>query len=111
MSELRKCLCCGAEYRYCPTCGRYAREPKWRVEFDTLDCKEVFNAISGYNMGIRSIESLKEVLDNNNVTDFSKYKDSIKNKLNELFPNEKPKKKTRKKKLDIDLENNTETVE
>ena len=86
MSKERKCLTCESKYSYCPNCMDYASFPKWMAEFDKESCKELFNAISAYNMGKMTKADVKEVVDKYGITDFSQYKESIKNKLNELFP-------------------------
>lgn len=99
MSKFRKCLCCEREYKYCGNCGQDASKPKWMTSYDTEACKDLFNAISGYNMGIVPKERVNEVLDKYGITDFSRYKESIRNKLNELFP----KKETKKVELDVEL--------
>lgn len=73
------------------------------TSYDTEACKELFNAISGYNMGIVTKEQIKEILDKYGITDFSQYKESIRNKLNMLFP-----KKEVKVELDVELKTEVE---
>lgn len=85
MGKTRICISCQNSYSYCPNCGEYAKYPKWMTEFDTETCKELFNAISGYNMGIITKDAVKQVVDKYEIKDFSVYKESITNKLNELF--------------------------
>lgn len=85
MSKTRTCIACQNSYQYCPHCGDYARYPKWMNEFDTEACKELFNVISGYNMGIFKKDDVKKIVDKYEIKDFSAYKESIANKLNELF--------------------------
>lgn len=86
----RKCICCGSSYQYCPNCGKFNGKPKWMISYDEESCKDLFNAVSGYNMGVVTKEQLKAVLDKHNITDYSKYKDSIKNLLTELFSAPEP---------------------
>lgn len=88
MSKERKCLTCLTSYRYCSNCGEYSKYPRWMNEFDKESCKELFNAISGYNIGIMKKDDVKQVVDRYEIKDFSVYKESIANKLNELFPKE-----------------------
>ena len=85
MSKTRICIACQNSYQYCPNCGDYVRYPKWMNEFDTEACKELFNVISGYNMGLFKKDDVKKVVDKYEIKDFSVYKESIANKLNELF--------------------------
>lgn len=86
MSKYRQCLCCSTFYEYCGHCNNSSKYPTWMSEFDNVVCKNVFNIISAYNMGLKSKDDVKRVLDDNNVTDFTIFKESIRNKLNELFP-------------------------
>ena len=80
MASTRKCLCCQRTYEYCPSCGN-SNQP-WKFNFDTEDCKEIFNVVSGYNMGIMGLDKIEEVIKKYNITDFSKYKEDVRNLLN-----------------------------
>lgn len=123
MANERICKCCGKEYKYCPNCKRYIDLPQWMLLFDSDECKDVFNAVSGYNMGVFGKEKVKEALDKYGVTDLGKYKESISSVLTNLFAEEqvaevsetieeipvveKKRLKKNKKKVDIVLENET----
>lgn len=85
MAKNRICKCCKKEYEYCPVCKEYSTLPRWMTEFDTEKCKEVFNIVSAYNMGLADKEKVKLVLDRYNITDYNCFKESITNKLNEIF--------------------------
>jgi len=91
MSKERICRACLKSYRYCPNCGEYAKFPRWMNDFDTDVCHEIFNVISGYNMGIMTKENVKNIVDKYEIKDFSIFKESIANKLKELFPVEEVK--------------------
>jgi len=80
----RICKCCGKEYEYCPHCGSHSDE-LWKNITDTLECREVLNIVSAYNIGKATKEQVKKVLDKYGVTDYGKYKDSISSVLNSLF--------------------------
>lgn len=41
----RKCLVCGAEYSYCPTCAEDALKPTWMMSFDTENCHEIWDTL------------------------------------------------------------------
>jgi hypothetical protein len=85
MAKERECLCCLKKYTFCPSCSGAKDEPEWKSEFDEESCKEIFNAVSGYNMGIIPAKDVVAVLKKYNITDTSKYKKSIKNKLDEVI--------------------------
>lgn len=81
----RVCICCEKSFYFCPKCDK-GKNTGVSINFDTEECKELVNAISGYNMKILSKEAVKAVLDKHNITDYTKYKQSIQARLNELFP-------------------------
>lgn len=87
----RKCKCCGKSYDYCPNCGKSSSKP-WMFSFDTEVCKELFNAVSAYNMKLIKEDGIKNIVDKYSITDFSIYKDDIKNLLNNLSKASKPEK-------------------
>ena len=79
MAKERKCLCCGNAYEYCPNCGK-SSEP-WKINFDTELCKELFNAVSGYYMGVIKEEGLLKIVNKYSINDYTKYTESIQNAL------------------------------
>ena len=85
MAKQRKCFCCETLYTFCPNCSGAKNVPEWKTEFDEESCKEIFNAVSGYNMKIIPAKDVMAVLKKYNITDTSKYKKSIKNKLDEVI--------------------------
>ena len=117
MSKIRKCICCNNSYEYCGNCGDGRSKPSWMAMYDTEKCKDVFNVVSGYNMGLKQKYEVKAVLDKYSIVDFSKFKDSIKTVLTNLFPPEEEPRKNKKRnnRVDIDFDDNavaaTEMVE
>ena len=90
MSE-RKCKCCGKSYDYCPNCGKSSSTP-WMFNFDTESCKELFNAVSAYNMNLIKEDGIKKIVSKYNITDFSIYKEDIKNLLTSFSKVKEPEK-------------------
>ncbi len=76
----RICYTCGAEYDYCPGCARSAGQPEWMLLWDNEECKDVFEILSAYNMGLADGKDVKEVLDNYGATP-SKYTPKIRKQL------------------------------
>ena len=58
----RHCKVCGAEYNYCPGCPEYANEPKWRMNYDTENCKEIFDTLVKQQTGKITIKSTRRKL-------------------------------------------------
>lgn len=108
MAKIRICLSCGNKYDHCNHCGDGQSKPSWFNLYDSEECKDLYNVVSGYNMGIKQKYEVKAILDKYNIVDFSKYTDGIKNVLNELFPTEEPRRNRRKNnRVDIDFEGET----
>lgn len=107
MANNRQCLCCGTRYEFCTSCSEHKGKPSWMFDYDTEECKDLFNAISGYNMGIFKESKVKAVLRKYNITDYSKYTESVQEVLkNIMTTTDAPKRgRKRKKKVDVDLEN------
>ena len=105
MTTNRQCICCGKEYYFCPVCNSSKRNTGYSMNYDSEECKEVMMHLNGYTMKMCTRERLKEILDTYNITDFSKYKDSIRKQLEEIFP------KTDKKEEAIMVSNATLPVE
>lgn len=100
--DTRICKACGSTYDYCPKCQKYAHLPQWMWRCDTEECNDIFESLSAYNMGVGSQDEIKRVIEKYGITDYSKFVDSIANKLKALFPTEKPR-RNKKKEMDIDL--------
>lgn len=47
----RKCIVCGTEYSYCPSCRADMKKPTWMVRFDKEDCKEIFETGCAFEEG------------------------------------------------------------
>ncbi len=96
----RKCLACGKEYTFCPRCEA-AKNTPWMTAFDCVACKEIFNVVSGYNMGISTLDDVKDVLSKNKIKDVKIYKGTVKDVLMQAIESAP---KTTKENVDIELE-------
>lgn len=83
MKNLRKCYTCGAEYDYCPSCS--GGGPEWKLLWDKEECKDVFEAISAYNLDLATAAEVKEVLDAHEVTSYDGYKPAIRKQLQKIM--------------------------
>lgn len=84
MANERKCLCCGKSYDYCPNCGKSSTP--WKFNFDSESCRDLFNAVSGYNMKLIKKDGVKEVLDKYSISDYTMYNDNVKSVLDKISP-------------------------
>ena len=105
MPKERKCIFCGKLYQYCPTCKEFQNYPGWMTEFDSEKCHDLYTAIGGLGIGIKTKDDVKVVLDKYNITDYSEFSIGLQRKLNELFP-----KKTIQKSVEIESNNMNEDI-
>ena len=50
----RKCILCGKEYTYCPSCPKDAKKESWYAIFDNENCKNISKTLTDYNLNIIS---------------------------------------------------------
>lgn len=92
MAFKRICHTCGKEYEYCPTCRSFESLPKWMSNWDSEECKDVWNILVRYNTEHISKDEVKVVLDSYGVSNYGKYVSPISAQLKEIFAEEKTKK-------------------
>lgn len=79
----RKCLVCGKEYRFCPSCAKDKNKPSWMTMYDTENCRAIFDALVDYNFGNISAVDAKAILDKCDLT--IPLHQNHKNKINKIF--------------------------
>ena len=100
MSKERVCIFCQKIYSYCPHCSDKS-QPAWKFNFDTEKCYSLYDAVAGYNMGVKTIDEVKEVLDKYEVTDYSIFSQRLQDKLNEIVPKKKAEEKAEVKEEEV----------
>ena len=73
----RTCYTCGNTYNYCPSCEGDRLKPKWMNNWDSEECKDVFNVLNNYDGENVKVSDVKAVFKKYGVKDFSKYKPGI----------------------------------
>lgn len=96
----RKCLACGKEYDFCPRCEA-GKETPWMTTFDCVECREIFNVVSGYNMGILTLNDVQNTLKKLHIEDVTVYRDEIKDVLK--LASTQTKETVKEKNVDIEL--------
>ena len=86
----RKCLLCGTEYEYCPTCGHKIYD-LWKVNFCSRNCKDVYQTVVDFNCESKTAEETKEILKTLDLSKKDQYKVSIKESLNKIYKEENQK--------------------
>ena len=83
----RKCILCGKEYTYCPSCPKDAKKESWYAIFDNENCKNISKTLTDYNLNqISKVEARHALL----ACDLSiQLNDHYRNEINAII--EKPK--------------------
>lgn len=83
----RKCILCGKEYTYCPSCPKDAKKESWYAIFDNENCKNISKTLTDYNLNqISKVEARHALL----ACDLSiKLNEHYRNEINEII--ERPK--------------------
>ena len=58
----RKCILCGKEYEYCPSCRKDAKKETWYAIYDSENCKNISKALTDYNLKRITKEEANETL-------------------------------------------------
>lgn len=95
MARIKNCIFCGTAYEYCGHCSDSNKYPSWKFNFDSEKCHDLYEVVAGYNMGVNTIEDIKNTLDKYNVTDYSIFSKKLQDKLNELIPQKKDEPETK----------------
>ena len=86
MRKNRKCICCSAEYFYCPDCGGADKlKPSWYTEFCGVDCKDLWMTATKFNMGLIEKDEAREIISSLNLKDKSEYVECVQHDLENLM--------------------------
>jgi hypothetical protein len=59
---MRKCVLCGKEYEFCPTCNKDKHKPMWYKLYHDENCKNIFDALNNYHFELTTKEEAKDIL-------------------------------------------------
>lgn len=84
----RKCILCGNEYKYCPSCPKDAKKEMWYAIFDSENCKNISKALTDYNLHKISKDEARNAL---LACDLSiRLNDHYRNEINEIIAGPEP---------------------
>jgi len=84
----RKCLLCGHEYEYCPTCARDANKPIWYRNYHDENCKTIFHVLCDFNADNISQDEAREILAGCNLSRRSSWSQFNKDLLARIMKND-----------------------
>lgn len=62
MSKIKTCVVCGKKYEYCGHCDKNGQNHRWKINYCSENCKDIFDIISKYANKHISIEDAKNAL-------------------------------------------------
>ena len=96
----RKCITCGENYSYCPSCNRTA--PYWMTDFHAENCKNIFQICTEYNVGLKTKEQAREALNACDLSNKENFAECIKRDFANIFAvEEQPKKRGKRAEMPI----------
>ena len=88
MGLKRICHSCGKEYEYCPNCAAFDSQPKWKANWCSEECKDIWNILVRYNTEKLSAADVKSVLNSYGVVNYSKFSSPISTQLKKILSSE-----------------------
>ena len=82
MSKERLCIVCGQSYLYCPHCDKNNKQNRWKINYCSENCRDVFKTCSNYEGGLISLEEAYDTLIKLNIQNV---KDSVKATVNKIM--------------------------
>lgn len=102
---MRKCVVCGKEYEFCPTCAETVDEPTWKLMFHNANCREIYNISTAY---LAKKITKEEAIERYGKTDLSVRDnittDFLQEGLNECLSSEKKEEKVETKEVETKQE-------
>lgn len=65
--KTRNCVICGSVYEYCPRCRQYDSLPKWKINYCSEGCKNIYDTINKYAFKHITAKEAYEVVGNINT--------------------------------------------
>lgn len=87
--RIRKCICCGKEYDYCPHCGDYKNQPRWKMNYDDIGCYTAFQTATDYLAGVISKDDAKTALSEVELANRKKFIESVAKIVDEILDEKK----------------------
>lgn len=81
----RICKVCGEEYDYCPGCPKHAGEPKWKISFDTENCKNIFDTLVKHSVGKITTKEARRALYKLDLSGKNHFAADVRDKINSIM--------------------------
>ena len=84
MKNNRKCIVCGHEYYFCPSCLDGREKPAWYAIFHDENCHDIYNAVATV-LPEQGKEAAKKILDKCDLSNKKNFHHYILKTVNEIY--------------------------
>ena len=85
MASMRKCMCCGDSYKYCPNCSDDKFKPLYMISFCSETCKDLWDTLSRYGMEMLTKSEAAEKIESLELKDKTEYVDCVQRDLEKVL--------------------------
>lgn len=89
------CSVCGKKYHMCSDCSEVKSFTPWRTVACSTECYKIYLVLSNFNNGFINKAETKEQLSNCNLSNLDLFESNIKELINNILKEEKPKTATK----------------
>ena len=79
------CILCGKRYSFCSRCEEFDHLPRWMAIYCSDNCKKIFDAISAYNMKLKTKKEAAKILKECDLSRKSEFKESCQKYIDEIL--------------------------
>ena len=81
----KKCLLCGTEFKFCPTCQQKSSADAWKNIFDSENCRKIFHVACDFAQKAIDANEAKKILSECDLSNKDSFKSDIKAFVNEII--------------------------
>ena len=81
----KKCLLCGKEFKFCPTCQQKSAADAWKNIFDKEECRTIFHLACDYAQGEVDADTAKKILSGCDLSNKDSFKPEIVTFINNIL--------------------------
>lgn len=81
----KKCILCGKQYKYCPSCTKDMKKEKWHMLYDSENCRNISRALTDYNLKKITKEDAQSLLRQCDLSKVDELNEHYRNEINEIM--------------------------
>ena len=81
----KKCLLCGKEFKFCPTCQQKGPAEAWKNIFDKEECRTIFHLACDYAQNEVDADTAKSILAKCDLSNKDSYKPDIRRFIDNII--------------------------